>query len=322
MKIALLDIDGKLPNLALMKIAAYHKAQGDEVCWYDPFDEYDELYMSKVFTFTPDYPHPILNVMGGIHKGGTGYADDQPLLEEIDRLQPDYSIYPSWPQDTAIGFLTRGCIRKCKWCIVPKKEGRIRPYMDIEEITQHGRFRKAVLYDNNILAAGAYGMEQLKKIIKLGIRVDFNQALDARLVTEENAKLLAQMKWLDHNRIRFGCDTPKQIEECERAISLINGFGFRGEYFLYTMIGGDSDFDESFSRVNYWKKRCIEERVRKGNQVYPFAQPYRDPRSSHHAIPQWQKDLAGWCNKRPIFITCDFKDFEPRVGFKCKEYFN
>ena len=99
--------------------------------------------------------------------------------------------------------------------------------------------------DNNILAAGDYAVRQLEKIIERGYRVDFNQALDARLVTDEYARLLARIKWIDR-RIRFGCDTKGQIQECERAIALINSYGYRGEYFLYTMIGGKSDFKESF----------------------------------------------------------------------------
>ena len=105
--------------------------------------------------------------------------------------------------------------------------------MDIDEIAIEGR-RKIVLMDNNILAAGDYAKEQLQKIIDRGYRVDFNQAMDARLVTPEFAKLLAQVKWID-NRIRFGCDTPGQVKDCERAIELINSFGYTGLYFLYTM---------------------------------------------------------------------------------------
>ena len=97
-------------------------------------------------------------------------------------MQPDYSIYPNIPSDTAYGFLTRGCPNKCPWCVVPRKEGKIRPYMDVDEIAIDGR-TNLVLMDNNILAAGDYAVSQMEKIISRGYRVDFNQALDARLVT-------------------------------------------------------------------------------------------------------------------------------------------
>jgi hypothetical protein len=191
--------------------------------------------------------------------------------------------------------------------------------MDCDEIAIEGR-KKLVLMDNNILAAGDYAMQQLQKIIERGYRVDFNQALDARLVTEEFAKLLAQIKWIN-NRIRFGCDTQAQIKECERAISMINMYGYRGEYFLYTMIGGKSDFKESFERVNYWWKRNQEQRELHKQNIYPYAQPYRNPDNPHESIPQWQKDMAQWVNKHQIFQITDFANFSPRKGFKCREYF-
>ena len=174
--------------------------------------------------------------------------------------------------------------------------------------------------DNNILAAGDYAVQQLEKIIERGYRVDFNQALDARLVDDRFARLLARVKWI-HNRIRFGCDTHGQIKDCERAIEMINGNGYNGEYFLYTMIGGKSDFRESYERVHYWWVRNHDIRSQhKGNGIYPYAQPYRNPDNPNEKIPQWQKDMAQWVNKHQIFDTSDFGEFSPRKGFKCLWY--
>ena len=326
MKIGLVDVDGHAskkkwgatiyPNLALAKIARYHKQRGDTVEWAFAFEHYDRIYMSKVFNFSPD--DRTAYQTDKIVRGGTGYDITSQLPDEIDRLQPDYSIYPNIPKDTAYGFLTRGCPNKCPWCVVPRKEGRIRPYMDCDEIAIEGR-TKLVLMDNNILAAGDYAVSQLWKIIDRGYRVDFNQALDARLVTDEYARLLARIKWIDR-RIRFGCDTKAQIKDCERAIAMINSYGYRGEYFLYTMIGGKSDFNESFERVNYWWKRNHEQRERHEPNIYPYAQPYRNPDNPHEPIPQWQKDLAQWVNKHALFQVSSFADFEPRKGFKCSQY--
>ena len=328
MKIGLVDVDGHAkkkkwgatvyPNLALCKISRWHKQQGDVVEWAFPFAHYDRIYMAKVFNFSPD--DLMCYDAEEIIRGGTGYDIKSQLPDEIDRLQPDYSIYPHIPNDTAYGFLTRGCPNKCPWCVVPRKEGRIRPYMDCDEIAIEGR-TKLVLMDNNILAAGDYAVQQLEKIIERGYRVDFNQALDARLVTDEYARLLARIKWIDR-RIRFGCDTKGQIQECERAISMINGYGYRGEYFLYTMIGGKSDFKESYERINYWWKRNHEQRERHEPNIYPYAQPYRNPDNTHEPIPEWQKDMARWVNKHQRFQMTDFYNFEPRKGFKCAEYFN
>lgn len=282
MRIGLVDIDSHAkvkkwgatiyPNLALCKIAAWHRAQGDEVEWAIPLCHYDIIYKSKIFNFSPD--DLTAYDADEIVCGGTGYDIESKLPTEIDRTRPDYTIYPSVPSDIAYGFLTRGCPNKCKWCVVPRKEGAIAPYMDIDEVAD-GR-KKVVLMDNNILAAGDYAVEQLTKIIEKGYRVDFNQALDARLVTDEFARLLAQIKWLDNDRIRFGCDTHKQIEDCERAIDLINGYGFNGQYFLYTMLG--SNFQECLTRTAYWQERLQEyRRTKQGRPIYIHAQPFRDP---------------------------------------------
>lgn len=326
MTIGLVDIDGHAkkkkwgatiyPNLALCKIARWHRRQGDEVEWAWAMKHYDIVYMSKVFNFSPD--DLTCYDADRIVRGGTGYDIASQLPDEIDRLQPDYSIYPNIPKDTAYGFLTRGCPNRCPWCVVPRKEGRIRPYMDCDDIAIEGR-TKLVLMDNNILAAGDYAVEQLEKIIRRGYRVDFNQALDARLVDDRFARLLAQVRWIDR-RIRFGCDTHGQIAECERAISMINSHGYHGEYFLYTMIGGKSDFKESYERVHYWWLRNHKQREQHLPNIYPYAQPYRDPDNPHSTPPQWQKDMAQWCNKKQLFQVIDFKDFAPRKGFKCEQY--
>lgn len=326
MKIGLVDVDCHAankkwgatiyPNLALAKIARYHTERGDQVEWALPFTHYDIVYMSKIFNFTPDTE--ISYNADKIIRGGTGYDVHSQLPDEIDSLQPLYSIYPNIPSDTAYGFLTRGCPNKCPWCVVPSKEGSIRPYMDIDEIAIDGR-HKIVLMDNNILAAGDYCRQQLEKIIERGYHVDFNQAMDARLVTVSNAPLLAKIKWID-SRIRFGCDNHQQISDCERAIHLINSHGFHGEYFLYTMIGGKNDFKECYERVHYWWERLQSYRkMKKGRPIYAYAQPYRDPRKKN-TPPMWQKDMARWVNKRMIFCTTDFADFQPRKGFKCATY--
>lgn len=324
MKVGLVDIDGHAkkkkwgatiyPNLALCKIAAYHKAEGNRVEWAMPlFEEYDLIYRSKIFNFSPEDDRPY-NTKETIY-GGTGYDIKSQLPQEVDDMQPDYSIYPTVPADISYGFLTRGCPNKCKWCVVPRKEGAIRPYWDIERVS-NGK-KKLVLMDNNILAAGDYAHEQLDKAITLGYRLDFNQALDARLVTDDFAKQLAQVKWLDR-RIRFGCDTHGQIGECERAIELINSYGYHGEYFLYTML--NDDFSECYSRIKHWwniNRKCREEHT---PNIYPYAQPYRDPDNPNRPIPQWQKDMAQWVNKHQIFQITDFASFSPRKGFRCSEY--
>lgn len=307
MNIGLIAVDSEFPNLALMKISAWHKGQGDSVDWYNPFDQYDIVYMSKIFSFTPDYGQWITNAKH-IRKGGTGYDISLILPEEMEFVTPDYSIYPSIDNKTAYGFLTRGCPNKCKWCVVPRKEGAVRPYMDVDDVAVDGR-RNLILMDNNVLACD-YGLQQIQKIIDRGYRVDFNQALDARMVTNDIANLLSKVRWIDV--IRFGCDTPKQIKECERAMEMIDSYRKNpAQYLMYTMI--NDDFCEALNRLSHWKPF---------KRVRIVAQPFRDVDNPRQIVPQWQKDMARWAMRREIYTTCDFKDYEPRKGFKCSEYFN
>ena len=305
--IGLVDVDGgKFPNYALMKIARYYRELGEEVEWADAmFGHYDKVYMSKIFTFSEDCNE----VWGGveIERGGTGYDLHRELPSEIERLNPDYSIYPQLDSKTAYGFLTRGCSNKCAWCVVPKKEGAVRPYRDVEEIAVDGR-TNLILMDNNILASD-YGLEQIEKIIRKGYRVDFNQALDARLVTDEIAQMLAKVRWL--SPIRFGCDTPKQIVECERAMAMIDKHRGRPmQYLMYQMIG--ADINEAYKRLSHF---------RHSKRVRVVAQPFRDFNNPRQIIPQWQKDMARWAMRREFWVACDFKEFSPRKGFQCKEHF-
>ena len=292
-RIALVDVDGRnFPNLALMKLSASHKAQGDAVEWYSPlFSRPDRIYASKVFSFTPDFqdyaagdPEPI--------RGGTGYDPAVKLPDEVERTLPDYSIYPDWT--SALGFLTRGCIRNCPWCIVPRKEGTLQVVDDIERIAA-GR-RDVVLLDNNFLAApGEFIREQLEKATRLGLRLDFNQGLDARLVRFWNAKLLARCRWIRF--IRFSCDTAAMIEPIRRAVRLIRETGSRREIFCYMLV---QDIAEAEIRL-----RALVELG-----VTPFAQPYRDF-SGKAETTKKQRDFARFANVKggKLCLKMSFKEY-------------
>ena len=271
MRIALVDVDGhNCPNLALMKLSAWHKAQGDAVEWYSPlFSKPDRIYASKVFTFTPDFtdyaagdPEPV--------RGGTGYDPAVRLPDEVERTLPDYSIYPDWT--SSLGFLTRGCIRNCPWCIVPEKEGALKVVGDIERIAA-GR-REVVLLDNNFLAApDDYIREQLTKAARMGIRLDFNQGLDARLMTAENARLLAACRWL------------------------IRETGSRREIFCYMLVQDIADAE-------------IRLRALVELGITPFAQPFRDFTGSA-ATTKEQRDFARFANVKggKLALKMSFKEY-------------
>lgn len=277
--------------------------------WAEPCVHYDVLYQSKIFRSSPDVKGAYMT--DEIKKGGTGYSLTEVLPDEIDRMQPDYSIYPWIKPREAYGFLTRGCPNKCKWCVVPKKEGAIRPYMDVDEIAQHGKRPYLTLMDNNILAAGDYAVEQLEKIIRGRYHVDFNQAMDARLITPQYARLLSRVKWFPY--IRFGCDTHAQIDHCERALALLHENRWHGNVFLYCMI--TSDFDESISRVSYWRDKLVA-----GEKTYPHVQPYLDFNDPNWKPPKWQQDMARWSGIISLKKTFPIMDYVPRNGFVFSMY--
>ena len=170
-KIGLIDVDGHngFPNLALMKLSAHHKKAGDSVEWWNGLKHYDRVYMSKVFTFTPDID-VVINA-DEVIQGGTGYKDYSSLPDEIENTYPDYSIYPHFKK--AIGFLTRGCVRNCPWCIVPRKEGKIHAAATWEEIKRPDS-NEIVFMDNNVLAC-EHGIRQLDELTRAPVKVDFNQ---------------------------------------------------------------------------------------------------------------------------------------------------
>lgn len=233
------------PNYALMKIAAYHKAQGDAVEWWDgPLaNKYDQVYSAKVFDFTPADQYLPADTI----KGGTGYDVKSALPAEVDAMFPDYSIYPAC--NYAIGFTTRGCIRRCRWCVVPEKEGAIRPYRTWQELARPDS-KKLVLMDNNILAC-AHGIEQLAGLTGRQCAIDVNQGMDARLVTPEIAEILARVWWIKF--IRFSCDSIGQIEPLQRAAELLAHEGVKPwKIFIYLLV--TADIEDAAYRVDQIKR--------------------------------------------------------------------
>ena len=288
MNIGLIDVDGhNFPNLALMRLSAYHKGHGDSVEMWDGFKHYDRVYMSKVFTFSPDMD-TCINA-DEIITGGTGYKDYGALPCEVEKMRPDYSLYPAWKP--AIGFLTRGCIRNCPWCIVPKKEGLIRPAATWEEVKRPDS-RDIIFMDNNVLAHD-HGLEQIERMGRENVRVDFNQGLDARLITPHTAKLLAGLKWIRF--VRMSCDTSAMLPVIEQATAYLREAGIPDwRFWCYVLV---QDVEESHKRILALRDMGVE----------PFAQPYRDYDGGEPTAEQ--KRLARWVNMRAAFRSCSFEEF-------------
>lgn len=305
-RIGLIDVDGgkTFPNLALMKISAWHKAQGDEVSWYNPFDGwFDDVYLSKVFSFTPDYEYHIN--ADHIHKGGTGYCIDRvdgkevfhkerhkDLPYEVEHIYPDYSIYPHLTQDTAFGFLTRGCPRGCSFCIVAGKEGRCsHKVADLKEFW-NGQ-KKIVLCDPNILACPDW-KDLLSQLINSRALVDFNQGLDIRMMTPEKIDLLNQIKI---TQIHFAWD---RYQDKDIILPKFKMFaeGFQRhrdrDSIVYTLVNYDTTIDQDLERIytlrdlGYWAYVMVYDKEH-CRRVY--------------------KDLQRWVNNRVIFARCErFED--------------
>ena len=289
MTIGLISVDGHsgFPNLALMRLSAYHKARGDVVEWWDGFKRYDRVYMSKVFTFSPDVD-TVINA-GEIITGGTGYKDYRDLPPEVEATAPDYSIYPNFKR--AVGFLTRGCIRNCPWCIVPRKEGAIRPAATWEEIKRPDS-REIIFLDNNVLAS-EHGLEQIDRMGREKVWVDFNQGLDAMLITPETARLLAKLKWIRF--VRLSCDTSDMLPVIEQSAAYLREAGVaKSRLWAYALV---QDVEEAHRRVLALREMGVE----------PFAQPYRDYDGGKPT--EEQRLFANWVNKKSTFKACTWEEF-------------
>ena len=300
MKIGLIDVDGhNYPNLALMKLSAWHKAQGDEVEWWWGFSEYDRVYMSKVFdeTYTPDIPEP-LNAKE-IVKGGTGYGLDNKLPDEIEHIYPDYSLYPELTKDTAYGFLTRGCPRGCHFCIVAGKEGR--KSIKVADLSEWWNGQKnIVLMDANILACPQH-MELLQQLIDSKAWVDINQGMDCRLLTKQNIEAINRLKLRE---IHFAWDYMRESNAVLRGLELYASLATRkphGQYAtVYCLTNYDTTMEENLYRIYTLRDMGYD----------PYVMIYDKP----HA-PREVRLLQRWCNNRLIFrAEPDFNKYDPKRG--------
>lgn len=252
MKIGLIDVDGhNFPSLPLMKLSACHKKQGDSVGRYDPLTAWknpkDRVYMSKVFTFTPDYQHPVN--AAEVIKGGTGYFypdGGAALPDEVEHCYPDYGLYPEITKDTAYGFLSRGCPRGCGFCIVGEKEGRCAK--KVADLSEFWRGKKRiVLLDPNITACKDW-KELFWQLIDSGAWVDFSQGLDIRMMTTEKVKLLKKMKI---KRVHFAWDRYEDKEEIVpkfKAFQKIVGWDYR-KMGVYVLCNFDTTLDQDLERI-------------------------------------------------------------------------
>lgn len=299
MKVGIIDVDGhNFPNYALMKIAHYWKCAGADVEWATPFEHYDIIYRSKIFTFSPD--DMLYYDADKVVKGGTGYDIKSRLPFEMENEALDYSIYPQYK--FSVQFFSRGCIRNCPFCLVNEKEGGIKSVLP-SNLNPDGKWIEVL--DNNFFANPKW-RDAVDFLNDTGQPVKLH-GVDVRIMDKSQAKALSTMKLKSNIHIAWDNPNIDLQSKLEQVLEWIPAY----KLTCYVLIGFNSTKEQDLYRLNTLKRLGI----------LPFVQPYRDFANERTPTP-YEKDLARWANRAWLFKSMDFKDFSPRKYFVCSEYFN
>jgi hypothetical protein len=303
MNILLIDADSTIPNIPLMKLSAWHKEKGDSVSlmrakipYYPnrkkkPFvipPLFDKVYCSVIFQGNKDFIFTKYYNEKDVFMGGTGVDLTTNLPDEIENLKPDYSIYPE--NDTSYGFITRGCIRNCPFCVVPKKEGYIHKVADIDDIVQH---KKVKFLDNNILSYPKH-KEILKELVDKGIKCQFNQGLDIRLLDKENSELLSKMNYMGKYLFAFDSWSYKKI--IKEKVKLLK-WAKKWMIKFYVYISPSMPIEETIKRIMWLKS----------NGYLPYIM--RDISCWNSKYSDFYTDISAYCNQPNFFCKLKFEDW-------------
>lgn len=305
MRIGLIDVDGhNFPNLALMRISAYHKQQGDIVEWWTTdFEYYDKVYMSKIFSdqYSPDVQEPIN--CGEVIKGGTGYnifldsdgkehfdkSNHKNLPPEIEKMFPDYSIYPQF--DFAVSMTSRGCPRGCSFCHVASKEGRCS--VKVADVSDFWNGQKEIrILDPNITACRDK-RDLMRQYIETGALLDFTQGLDIRLLNDDDIVDINKMRL---RTLHFAWDNPEDDLE-NKFKNFAKGFRRKSNIgMVYCLTNYNSTLEQDLYRIYTLRDMGYD----------PYVMIYNKPNA-----PYTIKRLQRWCNNKFIFKTCrKFEDYK------------
>jgi hypothetical protein len=288
MNIGLIDVDGhNFPNLALMKISAYHKAKGDRVEWWNGFLHYDRVYKCKVFDSTYSEDMPFCINADEVLRGGTGYDLKSVLPDEIEHQYPDYGLYRI--HDKAFGFLTRGCPRGCPFCIVKEKEGTTHTVADLDEFWRGEK--QIVLMDSNITASK--DCERLfEQLIKSKAKINFEGGLDIRLLTDKG---VSQINRMNIDMVHFAWDN-YEFKTYEILAKYRPKFETSGRNLrVYVLTNFNTTHAQDLERVMKLRELDYD----------PFVMVYDKPNA-----PKETRRLQRWCNNKFIYRSCNFEDYK------------
>lgn len=321
MTIGLIDIDSKIPNLALMKISTFYKENGEKVEFVRPNTEYEKIYASTIFTRSQDECKKLIDVYGDkIEIGGTGWDIKKVLPGEIENCKPDYDLYSvdeiasrmkgimtkerkkrkaAEIVNAGIGFTSRGCIRNCGFCFVPKKEGKLRKDTEIKDII-NPKSNVIILHDNN-LTADPECIDKLHEIRDRKLIVDINQGCDVRLMNDDIAKALSEVRHL--RSIHYAWDLMGFENQVMEGIATLSKYIKPYRHMCFMLVGFNTSFEEDMYRFNKLTELNVD----------PFVMIYnqgKDKRLRH---------FARWVNSR-IYKSCRWNEYEPWVKTQVEYY--
>nr|DAI99088.1 MAG TPA: L-lysine 2,3-aminomutase [Caudoviricetes sp.] len=314
MTIGLIDIDSKIPNLALMKISNYYKNLGEQVEFVQENKKYEKIYASTIFTRSK----PIVNKLiekyeDKIEIGGTGWDLKKELPIEIEKTKPDYGLYTAEEiasrmkgigtkehklkkaneiVNAGMGFTSRGCVRNCGFCFVPKKEGKLRDAAEIGDLI-NPKSNVLILHDNNF-TADPYCIDKLKEIKERKLIIDINQGCDVRLMTDEKAYWLGQVKHL--RSLHYAWDLMEHENKVLEGIEILSKHVKKYKHMCFMLVGFNTTFEEDMYRFKKLSSMKVD----------PFVMIYNQ-------IPDIRlKHFARWVNGR-IYKKCKFEEYEPWI---------
>ena len=278
MNIGLYNLEPNIVNSAMMQVSQYYKEGGAEVYEYHPLFDYDKIYAFSLFDFTDKS-----FVTDEMICGGTGFDIKSRLPREIEECEYDWSLYPDC--DFSIIWFSRGCFRKCPFCVVNRKEGNIHP-VEPKNLNPNGKYIKVM--DNNFFANPEW-RNSIRQLRRWNQPVDL-QGFDIRIFDEEQAEALSTLKF--HKSFKFAWDNPR--DNIDDKIELLLDYVKPYKLQCYVLIGYWSSPEEDYRRVMHlWDEY----------KIYPFVMPY-------DKFDRYQKNFARWCNNKYVFKSTNWEEYK------------